>query len=69
MPGQYQYKVAIVRDTIIGNKVSEDKLEKTLNEYAVQGWRCINITPTEVKGRVGPGGVGGLMVTFEKQIA
>ena len=49
-------------------KLSGDKLQKILNEHAAQGWRLTHITEAEVKGRVGPGGVEGLLVTFERQV-
>jgi len=62
----YEYKVVEVREKMIGGKMSGDKLEKLLNEYAGQGWQLRAITSTEVKGRVGPGGVEGLLVTFER---
>jgi hypothetical protein len=46
--------------------MSGDKLQDILNEQAAQGWRLRAITSTEVRGRVGPGGVEGLLVTFER---
>jgi hypothetical protein len=63
----YVYKVVEVREKMVGGKMSGDKLEKLLNDHAAQGWRLKAITSTEVKGRVGPGGVEGLLVTFEGQ--
>jgi hypothetical protein len=63
----YAYKVVEVREKMLGGKMSGDKLESLLNEYGSQGWRLRAITSTEVKGRVGPGGVEGLLVTFERQ--
>jgi hypothetical protein len=63
----YSYKVVEVREKMIGGKMSGEKLEKLLNEHANQGWQLKAITATEVKGRVGPGGVEGLLVTFERQ--
>lgn len=64
----YQYKVVEVREKMIGGKVSGDRVEKLLNEWAAQGWQLKAITATDVKGRVGPGGVEGLLVTFERQV-
>ena len=61
------YKVVEVREKMIGGKMSGDKLENLLNEHARQGWQLKAITATEVKGRLGPGGVEGLLVTFERQ--
>ena len=57
-----------IRESMIGGKLSADKLEKLLNEEARQGWQLKAITSTEVKGRVGPGGVEGLLVTFERPV-
>jgi hypothetical protein len=62
----YSYKVVEVREKMIGGKMSGSRLEDVLNEQAQQGWRLRSITSTEVKGRVGPGGVEGLLVTFER---
>jgi hypothetical protein len=65
---RYEYKVVQIREGLIGGKMSADKLEKTLNEWASNGWRVKAITTAEVKGRVGPGGTEGVLVTFERQI-
>lgn len=63
-----QYKVVEVREGLIGGgKISGAKLEKLLNEHAAQGWVLKAITSADVKGRIGPGGVEGLLVTFERQ--
>jgi hypothetical protein len=62
----YEYKVEQVREGMIGGKMSPEKLEKLLNDNATQGWRLRAITAVEVKGRVGPGGVEGVLVTFER---
>ena len=62
----YSYKVVEVREKMIGGKMSGEKLENLLNEHAGQGWQLKAITAAEVKGRVGPGGVDGLLVTFER---
>jgi Domain of unknown function (DUF4177) len=63
---RFQYKVVELRERMIGGKMSGDKLEKLLNDEARDGWQLRAITSTEVKGRVGPGGVEGLLVTFER---
>jgi hypothetical protein len=63
----YTYKVVEVRERLMGGKMSGDKLQKLLNEHGTQGWQLRAITSTEVKGRVGPGGVEGLLVTFERR--
>jgi hypothetical protein len=64
----YEYKVVEVREKMLGGKMSGDKLEDLLNEHAGQGWRLRAITSAEIKGRVGPGGVEGLLITFERSI-
>ena len=62
----YEYKVVEVREKMIGGKMSGDKLERLLNEHGSQGWQLRSITATDIKGRLGPGGVEGLLVTFER---
>lgn len=62
-----QYKVVELREGLIGGKMSGDKLERVLNEHGAKGWHLKAITAVEVKGRVGPGGVEGLLVTFERE--
>ena len=69
MANRYEYKVTELREKLIGGKMSGEKLEKLLNQHAAQGWQLRAITSVDVKGRVGPGGVEGLLVTFERQIA
>jgi hypothetical protein len=65
---RYEYKVLELREKMIGGKMSGEKLERILNEQADQGWQLKTITATEVKGRIGPGGVEGLLVTFERPL-
>jgi len=66
---RYTYKVVEVREKLIGGKMSGGKLEKVLNEHAREGWQLRAITSVEVKGRIGPGGVEGVLVTFERPVA
>ena len=61
-----QYKDVALREGLMGSKRSGAKLEKVLNEHGAQGWTLRDITAVEVKGRVGPGGVEGVLVTFER---
>lgn len=61
-----EYKVVELREGLIGGKLSGKKLEKVLNEHANEGWRYKSMTTVDVKGRVGPGGVDGLVIVFEK---
>lgn len=58
--------VVELREKMIGGKMSGEKLEKLLNEHGRNGWQLRVVTAVEVKGRVGPGGVDGLLVTFER---
>lgn len=62
----YEYKVVELREGLVGGKMSGDKLEKVLNEHGKQGWQLKAVTSAEVKGRIGPGGVEGVLVTFER---
>ena len=48
MAGRYEYKVEELREGMIGGKMSGDKLEKLLNDYAAEGWQLRAITSTEV---------------------
>jgi Domain of unknown function (DUF4177) len=68
MANRYQYTVVELREGMIGGKMSGGKLQQVLNEHAAQGWQLKAITSVEVKGRVGPGGVEGLLVTFERPV-
>ena len=61
-----QYKVVELREGLVGGKMSGDKLEKVLNDHGSKGW-SLKAIAAEVKGRMGPGGVDGILVTFEKQ--
>ena len=62
----FEYKVVEIREKLLGGKLSGDKLEKILNDHASSGWQLKAITAVEVKGRIGPGGVDGVLVTFER---
>ena len=65
----FEYKVEEIREGMIGGKMSGDKLQKVLNSHAREGWQLTAITSVEVKGRLGPGGVSGVLVTFERPLA
>jgi hypothetical protein len=69
MTGRYEYQVQEIREGMIGGRMSGDKLEKVLDERAREGWQLKAITSVEVKGRMGPGGVEGGLVTFERALA
>jgi len=65
---RYEYKVLELREKMIGGKMSGEKLERVLNEHAEQGWQLRTITSADVKGRIGPGGTEGLLVTLERPV-
>jgi hypothetical protein len=65
----YEYKVVEMRSKMFGGAVSGDKLQNLLNEHGAQGWQLKSISAVDVKGRIGPGGADGLVVTFERQRA
>lgn len=62
----YEYKVIELREGMFGGKMSGSKLERLLNDQAEDGWQLKAITSVDVKGRIGPGGVDGVLVTFER---
>ena len=66
MAQSFEYKVVELREGMVGGKMSGGKLEKTLNEHGRQGWQLKAVTAVEIKGRIGPGGVEGVLVTFER---
>jgi len=68
MAARFEYKVEELREGMLGGKMSGGKLEKVLNDRAADGWQLKAITAVEVKGRVGPGGVEGVLVTFERPL-
>lgn len=69
MAESFEYKVVELREGMVGGKMSGEKLEKVLNEHGRQGWQLKAVTAVEVKGRIGPGGVEGVLVTFERRNA
>jgi predicted ABC-type sugar transport system permease subunit len=68
MVARFEYKVEELREGLMGGKMSGGKLEKVLNQHAGEGWQVKAITAVEVKGRIGPGGVEGVLVTFERPV-
>jgi hypothetical protein len=66
---RFEYRVITIREKMIGGALSGDKLEEILNEEAREGWMLKSITHADVKGRVGPGAVEGLLLTFERPVA
>ena len=66
MAQRYEYRVVELREGLLGGKMSGDKLEDVLNQHAREGWQLKAITSVQVKGRIGPGGVEGVLVTLER---
>ncbi|SFL04839.1 DUF4177 domain-containing protein [Geodermatophilus ruber] len=64
-----EYKVIELREGLLGGKMSGEKLEKVLNDHAREGWQLKAVTSVDVKGRIGPGSVEGVLVTLERPIA
>lgn len=65
---RYEYKVVELREGMLGGKMSGKALQDVLNEHAEDGWQVKAVTAVEVKGRVGPGGVDGVLVTLERPL-
>ena len=63
-----EYRVLELRENRIGGALSGEKLEEILNDEARQGWGLRAITHADIKGRLGPGSVEGLLLTFERPI-
>ena len=59
-----EYKVVEVREGLLGGKMSGKKLEKILNDEAKDGWLYKSMTAADVKGRIGPGGVDGILIVL-----
>jgi Domain of unknown function (DUF4177) len=66
---RFEYMVVELREGLVGGKMSGDKLEKVLNQHAREGWQLKAITAVEIKGRIGPGAVEGVLVTLERPTA
>ena len=66
---RFEYRVIALREKMIGGALSDEKLEEILNDIAREGWMLKSITHADVKGRIGPGAVEGLLLTFERPVA
>ena len=64
----FEYKVVEVREKMLGGVLVEDLLEPLARHLAAQGWHLKAITSADIKGRIGPGGVEGLLITFERHV-
>ncbi|MCF6733730.1 DUF4177 domain-containing protein [Blastococcus sp. KM273129] len=65
---RYEYKVEEIRERLIGGTTSGGKPEKVRGDDARNGWQLTAITAVEVTGRIGPGGVDGVLATFERPV-
>jgi Domain of unknown function (DUF4177) len=69
MTQRFEYKVETLRSSMVGDKVDHGRLQDLLNEQARDGWQLKDLTETQVKGRIGPGGTEGLLAVFERPYA
>jgi hypothetical protein len=63
----YEYMVIEMRSKMFGGAISGEKLQKMLNDHGALGWQLKSVSAVDVKGKIGPGGTDGLLVTFERQ--
>jgi hypothetical protein len=68
MPQRFEYQVEVIRSSLIGDKMDSGGVEKLLNDRARDGWQLKDLTHTQVKGRIGPGGTEGLLAVFERPV-
>jgi hypothetical protein len=68
-PTGMEYRVDVMRSSLVGDRVDGADLEALLNARAQEGWMLRHIVETEVKGRVGPGGTMGLLIVWERRVA
>lgn len=63
-----EYRVETVRETLVGDKINHAALAQLLNQRAMEGWTLKQMVGASVEGRVGPGGVGGMLLVFERPL-
>lgn len=68
MSQRYEYLVITIREALVGDAVSANKVEDALNDKARDGWQLKTLTAADVKGRIGPGATEGLLATFERPV-
>lgn len=68
MQQRYEYLVVEIREAMIGDKMSGDRIEKVLNEKAENGWQLKTLTEADVRGRIGPGSTEGMLAVFERPV-
>ena len=68
MQQRYEYLVVEIREGMVGDKMSGDKIERVLNEKAENGWQLKTLTEADVRGRLGPGSTEGMLAVFERPV-
>lgn len=68
MVTRYEYEVEELREESIGGTMSGGGLEEVLDDHATKGRRLDAITSVEVTRWIGPGGVDGVLVAFERPV-
>lgn len=70
MPQQARvaYRVDSMRETLIGDKIKTDEMERLLNQRAAEGWTLKTTVRAPVKGRIGPGGADAVILIFERPV-
>jgi Domain of unknown function (DUF4177) len=66
MTQRFEYKVEIIRSSLVGDKIDSGGVEDMLNERAREGWQLKSLTGAQVKGRIGPGATEGMLAVFER---
>lgn len=65
-PTYYEYQVIEVKDSLFRGKQSSEALQALIMEQANYGWRFRQAIADEIKGRLGVGSTGGMLLTFER---
>ena len=66
-PTYYEYQVIEVKDSLFRGKQSSVALQALIMEQANYGWRFVQAMADEIKGRLGVGSTGGMLLTFERE--
>ena len=66
---RYEYMVLELRERLLTDTHAGNRLERTLNEHAAEGWQVKAITPASVRGRSGLGSRDALLITLERPVA
>jgi hypothetical protein len=66
---RYEYKAETIRSSMVGDRMDSGAVKNLLNDHAREGWQLRSLTATQAKGRIGPGGTGGLLAVFERPVS